>query len=410
MVIMKAIIYTAVVFGLLCFALKKKDSKTLFNVLMILCWVVIAMSMDSYDIGNYRKAYDLGILRGKEPLFDLVQFVFFSLKIPFAVFKLVFGTVIWLLLYKALKNYSLDIALVAAIFVLGPMMGFGTQLRSSMAGAIVLNALPILLKKDGRAWKYCLLVAIASMFHLMAVFYFVFLIPKYSSIGTKPFRNLMCIWAIALVPVFIILAAQISNILKYMQALTNNTSIQSVLSRLELYCSGEMSPNLTGFSFAACAHLVVFFLTDRMCATMLRIRANLNDQDNEKLQLSSYAITYMRKLNSILVLIVPCYILSMQFDRFHSYFVPVCYSLIVQGTKERRLMNDVVQKTGLEKTIAKHKCLEKLFNNRWIHIENLEIVVLIACLTFCFFVSNRYNETSEFVRIINGIGLFGGIK
>ena len=221
MAIFKAILYTCSVFGLLYYAFKKRDSKTLFRVIMVLCWIVIAVSMDAYDINNYRRAYDREVYRGKEFLFDLLQYIFFNLHIPFDLFKFLYGTVIWFLLYRVLRYYTVDIALAAAIFVFGPMMGFGTQMRSSMAGAIVLNAIPILLRKDGKIWKYCALVALACTFHMMAAFYFIFVIPKYVRISPRRFRNYMCIFALVLIPFLLIFRVPISKLLTFMTTWTN---------------------------------------------------------------------------------------------------------------------------------------------------------------------------------------------
>ena len=407
--VIKALIYSAVVFGLLIFSYKKRDSQKLFHVIMVLCWLIIAMSMDSYDIYNYRSAYNGGVLRGKEPLFDLLQWAFYSMGVPFAVFKLLYGTTVWFLLYRGLKNYTVELALAAALFVLGPMIGYGTQMRSSMAGAIILNALPLLLKKDTKVWKYCALVAFASLFHLMAVFYFVFLIPKYWRISAKKFRNYMCLLAVVMIPFFLLLAQPISKLLAAMQTWTNISAVNSALARFAQYFSGEMGPNVKGFLFAAGGHFVAFILTDRMCVAMQSLRTKRLNIAKKDLFLSSYAVSYLRKLNSILILIIPCYILSMQFDRFNGYYLPVCYCLIVQGAREVRL-SGLAQK--IELPAAKNSRINRLFQwinrNDLLQTGNFEILVLVACLTFCFFVNNRFAVTSEFVRIVNGIGMFGG--
>lgn len=403
--VIKALIYSAIVFGLLYFAYKKRDSKTLFHVIMVLCWVVIAMSMDSHDIYNYRRAYDGGILRGKEPLFDLLQWAFYSMGVPFAVFKLLYSTTICFLLYRGLKNYTVELALAAAIFVLGPMMGFGTQMRSSMAGAIVINAIPLLLKKDTKIWKYCIMVAVASLFHLMAVFYFIFLIPKFWKIGAKKFRNYMYILAALLIPFLLLVRIPVYKILVLLQNWTNI----GVLGRLAQYFSGEMSPNIKGFLFTACAHFVVFFLMDRMCLGMQSVRRGATKQQREAMLLDNYSIGYLRKLNSLLLLIIPCYVLCLQFDRFNSYYLPVCYCLIVQGAREVRL-SGLSQK--IELPTVKNGRINRLFQwinrNDLLQTGNFEILVLVACLVFCFFVNNRFSATSEFVRIVNGIGMFAG--
>ena len=425
-------IYTVAAFLMLGFAWKKKDSKTLYNIVMFFCWVVIALSMDSHDIANYREAFDTNKFLDSDPLYNLIQRGFFSAGLPFAVFKIIYGTVIWVLLYRALKCYTLDTALVAAVFVLGPMMGLGTQMRSSLAGMIVLNALPFLLKKDGKLWLYCLLVLLASLVHMMALFYFVFLIPKFLRVSSEKFRNVLCVIAIIAVPLLAMFDAPIANLLEHMRTMTDISIIKRAIKRLANYFSGRYSPNIKGFLFNASSHFVTFVLTDRMCAAILQLRGQKQESDKPACWLSTYAIEYLRKINSMLVLIIPCYVLSMQFDRFYNYFVPVCYCLIVQGKKEVM----TVRKSGAREYFriqqaGDHRVLRAVERRIWkvvdsgavqtiknslqkaglgflVEAGNVEVVLLVACLVFCFFVNNRFNATSEFVRIVNGIGMFAG--
>ena len=123
--------------------------------------------------------------------------------------------------------------------------------------------------------------------------------------------------------------------------------------------------------------------------------------------MSNYAVEYLRKLNSILLLMIPCYILCLQFDRFNNYYLPICYCLIVQGTRELR-EKGAVQELALPP--VKPRRVNKLFE--WINRLNLlqtgkaDILVLLTLLIFCFFVNNRFSENSEFVRILNGVGKF----
>lgn len=432
MLIVRPLLYTVAAFLMIGFAWKKRDSKMLYNVVMFFCWIVIALSMDSNDIANYREAFDANKFLSSDPLYNLMQRGLFSMGLPFAVMKILYGTVIWALLYRALKHYTLDMALVAAIFVLGPMMGLGTQMRSSLAGMIVLNALPLLLKKDGKAWIYCLLILLASLVHMMALFYFVFLIPKLLRASSEKFRNILCIIALVAVPALAILDAPIAQLLKYMQNLTNISLISSAFGRLAAYFAGQFSPNIKGFLFNAFGHFVTFVLTDRMCAAMLQIRSQREQTGQTTGGLSAYAIEYLRKINSMLVLIIPCYVLSMQFDRFHNYFVPVCYCLIVQGAKEVLAVKRTVDGANFRiRQAGGSKVLRTAENGIWklvdskpvqtigngfrriglgavLHAGNVEIALLLACLTLCFFVYNWYSGFAEFSRIVNGIGLFGG--
>ncbi len=375
---------------------------------MAFCWVVIVLSMDSHDLDNYRTHYEYGLLSQKDWLFDLLEGIAMKYEVPFYILKILHSTVIWILVYRVFRIYTTETALAAAFFVLGPMIGMGTQMRSSMAGAIMLNALPLLLNKDSKWWKYCVLLVLASGFHLMALFYFVFLLPKFFRINSSKFRNYLIILTLLLIPFLLIFAKPIAQLILYIQKFVP----VSTLSRIARYFSGEMSPNIKGFLFASGGHFVTFFLTDRLCETMLAARRdNLCRSENEKLD--AYSIRYLHMLNSILLLFIPCYILSMQFDRFVSYFLPVCYCLIAQGVKELN-----VSPTPAQVFISHNKKLNTLSNNCIAKVGNilklqnaqtaafLSLLLLLSCFAFCFYVSNWHSNYAEFSRFVNGIGMF----
>ena len=83
----------------------------------------------------------------------------------------------------------------------------------------------------------------------------------------------------------------------------------------------------------------------------------------------------------------------MQFDRIIGYFMPICYCLIVQGDRELMLAAKMPEQKVLSVTPERRT-------------GKVEYLLLLAYLVFCFFVNNRFSESSEFVRIVNGIGLF----
>lgn len=413
MLIAKGIIYTLTVFALLFIAFRKRDSAKLYNVIMIFCWIVIALSMESYDIGNYRYIYDMDISIGKDFFFEIIQRVFFSTGLPFEIFKIFICTGIWILLYTGFRKYTEDFSLAAAFFILGPMIGFGTQMRNAIAGVIILNALAVLLNKDGKIWKYCILVLLASGFHAMAVFYFVFLLPKLLRGDSEKFRNASCVLALILYPVFFVCAKPVADLMIAVQPMINIGAINSVWTRIVPYISGELSPNLTGLMYNSLAHLIVFFAVDRMCLIMKRLQ-----RDGRTLFFSEYALTYLHKLNSILLLIVPCYMLCPQFDRFHNYFLPVAYCLIAQGLRELRLADVKAPIPGILdfKPIKKIKflqvdCLLFLTKEKIGLLQPgvFEVALLLACMIFCFYVGN-WHSPEGFLEIIGGIAKFSGTR
>ena len=189
--------------------------------------------------------------------------------------------------------------------------------------------------------------------------------------------------------------------------------INSIITRIVPYLNGQLSPNLTGLMYNSLAHLILFFAVDRMCVIMKRLR-----RDGQPRFLSDYALNYLHKLNSILLLIVPCYMLCMQFDRFHTYFIPVAYCLIAQGLRELRSAGGKAPVTGFLDfaPVRKIKFLQsdklRLLNGEkygLLQPGNFEIALLLACMIFCFYVGN-WHSPKGFLEIIGSIAKFGGAR
>ena len=216
-------------------------------------------------------------------------------------------------------------------------------------------------------------------------------------------------FALLLLVVFVVFAKSISVLLISIQKYIPSSSVQSILSRFARYLSGEMSPNIKGFLFGSGGHIVSFFLADKMCEIMLDLRKN-HALPQQKKYLSSSTISFLRNLNSLMVLIVPCYALSLQFDRFFAYFVPVAYSLIVQGICELKLSRE--HHAGWFQNSAScniQGVRTHMYSLDAEYMRSIALFLLLSCLTFCFLVSNWYSGFSEFSRIVTGIARFGGL-
>lgn len=356
--------------AIICYC--KKRSGFAYCITFFACWVCMALSTDSADLSNYRRAYDHHISRGKERVFDWIQDVAIHLDISFDLFRVLWGTAIILLLFFALKKYTRYYAFMLAVFVVVPYFtGFITQLRSSLAGAIVIYAVPYLFrntKKDNI--RYIVLILAASCFHVMAVFYFLLLLPNIIRISFKKYHGICLLSAAVLTAVMLVSVSLLNTLLDFMLLHIHFSQAVNLIHRVKFYYRPEMRSNMTGFLFASMHQIVIYVLAFR---AYKRVKRNKFPSFGNVQTMET-----MAKLNDTMLLLIPFYVISMQMTRFFYYFLPVCYSMVIQSIMDKRISR----------------------NDRYINAE--DIAVLAACTLFVYAVG-IYGNTEEFVRTINGM-------
>lgn len=361
--------------AMLLFALgaAQKRSMAVYRILMLFFWCMIVCCTESFDLNNYRYVYEAQVSQGRERFYDAVKQVFVASGASFNLFKAVWGSVTWLLLYKGIRKYTEYAALSAALFMIMPFIGFITQIRSSLAGAIVICAIPYILRNNKRdIWIYALLIALATVIHRMAAFYFIFLVCPLIKTSVKRYRVFM--FAVVLIGsyLFTVKTSLMEGILKLLSDTTSVNGIKQILLRVLYYFNSFMRANTTGFLFNTAHQLTIFILVEWACTKMQK-------QPEIALTNNYYTVSSLimvQKINITLLLLIPLYGLTLSFNRMFYYLLPLFYGVILQGVAQDR-------KAG-----------------RDLRDSQIAVLLLIMCTVFVFAVLVS-NDLDEFTTLIN---------
>ena len=151
----------------------------LFVLIILFFWLFALGVKDSYDLSNYRFAYNARIPHGKEPLYDSVKSFFFDAGWSFDQFKSLWVTIVSFLLYRGIKGMGSQSSAVAALALLTVLTGFVTQMRSSMVGVIFINSFNLLTTGKNRdRIAYIIITLISAQIHSIGYVFLVFIFVK----------------------------------------------------------------------------------------------------------------------------------------------------------------------------------------------------------------------------------------
>ena len=299
-----------------------RNSRAQCFVILFFSWVFVAFTMISADIDNYRYAYNANIYLGKDPLFFKLQQIGLKAGLKFDVYKAILGSIMMLIMTYVIINYSKETSILAALCLFLPCGSFATQIRSGLAGVLVILGIQILTK--GGRWrltKYLLLIFIASGIHQMAVIYLILSIPyivknKLSWIRIMRIVVLVGIICIHVAPFMVYKI--IENI-----GTINNTYIRTIAYRLSQMFSSEFRATTIGFLFNMLHHMILFYCTEKSQVVALKIRGNEEAICKE--------IMLERAINYTLLLIIPLYAISFHFSRILYYAMPFMYASAINA-------------------------------------------------------------------------------
>lgn len=289
--------------------------------------LLMLITKDSYDISNYRRAYDEHIFHSKEWLFDWIRQLSWKHGLSFDSFRSIWVFFTVIILYKGIKKYSEYASLVATYFLIIPfLMGFITQMRNSLAGAIIIYALPFLLSdKKNDCLKYIVCVIVASLIHIMSLIYLVLLIPRVININYKIFHRL-CIIGTCLFTIIIFNSSDL--VISWIEILLDripNGFLVTNLLRIRIYFQEGMRSSIMGFFFATGHQLVLYYYSLKSYKRCIY---------NGKKVFYKNSIEKAGKIMDTLLLVIPLYAISMQMQRIIFICSPLFYGMIVQNSME----------------------------------------------------------------------------
>jgi hypothetical protein len=344
---------------------KSKRIDVLFLVVIGFFWLYAVLVTDSYDISNYRYAYVFRIAHSKEMLFDMIQFFFHDAGWSFDSFKLLWVTIVSLLLYSGIRNYSRAPGVVAALALVTVLTAFITQMRSAMVEAVFLNAFPLLYsgKKRDR-FLYLGIILLCTQIHLISCAFlpFFFLRTKENVRIKKAFYVIVAVLTILAVFSSSIAYITISRLLTMLPMASDS------LNRILGYFNGE-GTHFRYAVFLICKHLLMFFLTDQACSFQLSYVTSEKDKRELKM---------IRKANTLMLAFLPITVLSASFERLFSCFAIIQYAMVFSAGKQRL-------------ALRKNTYLK----------QSLQSVMVIGMLMITFV--ELYFSSSDLVRVLNSI-------
>lgn len=171
-----------ILIALLIAAIVRPRSRTIAVLLLAFMWVIYAFNTYSGDFVAYRDAYNIIEELGfhYEPFFTIIMLGCHRLGLSFTGFRMVLATLFILILAFTIIKHTEQVALVVALFCLGPFFFFASVLRAGIAGLIIVNACASLNDRSYRGTaRFLIMLGLAVMFHYTSIVFIVILFEKY---------------------------------------------------------------------------------------------------------------------------------------------------------------------------------------------------------------------------------------
>lgn len=207
MEVIASCIYICFIICFFIMSIKKKNSKALNVVFVILCFILMAGNSGSGDVVNYKRSYDRALESGTHFEFIFYQFerICNILHFSFFEFKFIYYLCFIVLLIKFIFSNSPLPCYVFAFYGMFGMFYDAEQMRNAV-GAIIfcLSISTLAYEEHGKVIKYIVLVAVAALFHQSFWIYLIFLfiyvdkkVAKKIAVATASISLLVCVYMFA---------------------------------------------------------------------------------------------------------------------------------------------------------------------------------------------------------------------
>lgn len=159
-------------------------SKGVTTAILIFMWVLFAFNLQSPDRGSYETAYnnlfEVRIyMTNYEPAYTLLMIISRILRLSYVGFRTVLATIYVVLIGVSVKRYTVRTASALALFLIAPFLWYISGLRVAISSAVVAYSFWFLLSNSKKSIiKFCIGIAVATLFHYSACLYLIFLLAK----------------------------------------------------------------------------------------------------------------------------------------------------------------------------------------------------------------------------------------
>jgi len=325
--ILSALIFYAIAVLNIAFGIKKKNSKVLYVLALLIIFLLMTFNSDGPDIYNYFEAYDTWIdSEGKivkagymEWGYTFLMACFKGAGLDFISFRIVLTIVCLLLFTNTIKYYKANGNLVLGFYMTYLFFFDTIQLRNCVMQFILLFASRYLFQKSfSSTVKYLLFILIASSVHIVALFNLLFLIIKFSD--KKSYYKNICLIATGLFLICIVIQPYLPQIANWLlQFIKRGSSYLEINVKL-------------GYLVILVLHLIGLVA---LCAFRGAVKSNGEAKAN---------IDNIIKVNIVLCLFMPLMFINSNFYRiFRNNIILTMIGLtLIYNNSERQSASDGV--------------------------------------------------------------------
>lgn len=316
-------------------ALTFKKSKIATWLLLLFLLLLMIFCVESYDLNNYEDMYyhpehyiSTNLAFGWDLLFSNCR----KKGISFLAFKAICGIIELLLIYLSFRRTTKYIGFAMALYAIFPFVGTITQIRNSLAAAIVIYSATILLENRKKATlKFIIGIIIATTIHFSTLFYLVFVFVKKRFLKTEVVILITVIVTISLY-IFMLFSNNLyifashfirdNRILQYFSSIEKSNLINIVIPTLE---------QIIG--------IIILKMGCTICKKNIAIDDTSTSVQQKKGNQAKWsvcndgkAITLLYKLNILTLLIIPFYVITPTIFRIYKYILPLNYMVMIPAS------------------------------------------------------------------------------
>lgn len=314
----------------LCGVMKRKYSKVYAVILFLYIAAAYGLNTDTPDYASYKYIYeisgDISAYTNTEAGYRFICHIFHAAGFSFEQFRFLYGCLNALVFVKSVQRLTPYSSSVLGMFLVFPFIGSISGLRFSMASAIVLYCIPYLTEGKKGYVKYIIGVLSAALLHMTVLFYLVFLfaVKKYN-------RNQYIKIGAGIMLVSVLIKSEIIVII------AKRFAAGHLLHKITRWLSFRENTGIhhpEGIRLAV--HIIIiillFFLVNEI--SKILIREMQNEMSGESDSDSMYhlnkkrkSITLYRNIAACLLLIIPAFIISAEYQRLLTGILPVYYAV-----------------------------------------------------------------------------------